>query len=84
VHAGRAAEGGGGQDQPADQVRPDQSYLLCDEATDGVAEDVGLAELEGGEEGDGVVRHLLDDVRRGPGGAADAGVVERHDPPGRG
>ena len=36
-----------------------------------------------GEERDGVARHLLDGVRGGAGGAADSGVVERHDPPGR-
>jgi hypothetical protein len=57
---------------------------LGDEAADGETEDIDLTELHGGEEGDGVVRHLPDDVRRGSGGTADPGVVECDDPPGRG
>jgi hypothetical protein len=52
-----------------------------DEAADAEAEQICLAELHGGEERDGVARHLLDDVGGGAGEAADSGVAERHDPP---
>jgi len=69
------------QDHPTDQVRPDQGDLLGDEAADGEPEQVDPAELPGGDEGDRVVRHLLDRGRRHPGRAADPGVVERHDAP---
>jgi hypothetical protein len=57
--------------------------MLRDEAADGEAEQVGLADPHGGEERDGVAGHLPDGLRGGAGGAADPGVVERHDPPGR-
>jgi hypothetical protein len=83
VHAGRAARGRGSQNQPADEIGPDQRDLLRDEAADGEPEDIGPAEPHGGEERDGVVRHLLDGVRRGSGRTADPGVVERNHPPAR-
>jgi hypothetical protein len=52
VHAGRALRRRGGQDQPADDRRPHQCDLLGDEAADGEAEQVDLAELHGGDERD--------------------------------
>src|SRR5712692_4507306 len=62
-----------------DEGRPHQRDLLRDEAADGEAEQVGLADPHRGREGDGIAGHLLDGVRAGAGGAADSGVVERHD-----
>jgi hypothetical protein len=84
VHASRALRRRGSQHQPADDRLPDQRSLLRNEAADGEAEEAHLAELHGGDERDGVARHLLDGVRGSAGGAADSGVVERHDPPRQG
>jgi len=53
------------------------------EAADGEAEDVDLAESHRGDERDSIARHLLDGVRSGASGPADAYIVERDDPPGR-
>ena len=42
------------------------------------------SKLQGVEERDGIVRHVLDGVRGGPAGAAHPGVVEGDDPARRG
>ena len=83
MHAGRALGRRGRENQPADDSRPDQRDLLRDEAANREAEQTNLADLHGGDERDGIARHLLDGVGGGAGGAADSGVVERHNPPGR-
>jgi hypothetical protein len=83
VHARGALRRRGRQDQPSHDGRPGQGNLLRDEAADGEPQQVNLAEFHGGDEGDGVAGHLLHAVRCCPGGAADSGVVERDDTPGR-
>ena len=60
-----------------------QGNLLRDEAADGEPQKIHLAEVQGGDKGDRVVCHLLHSVRCLPGGAADSGVVEGDDTPGR-
>lgn len=55
----------------------------CARQGDGEAEQIRLAELHGGDERDGIADPRLDGIRGGAGGAADSGVVEGHDPPGR-
>jgi hypothetical protein len=52
-----------------------------DEAADGEAEQVVAVQLDGVEEGEGVVGHLLDGVGGGAGGVADAGEVHEDDLP---
>ncbi|HET9256474.1 MAG TPA: hypothetical protein VFO16_14930 [Pseudonocardiaceae bacterium] len=84
MDAGCSLGGRGRKDQTANEGRPDQGDLLCDEAADGEPEDVGLAEPHGGDECDCVMCHVLDEVRRCSGGTADPSVVEGEDAPGRG
>src|SRR5215472_14704270 len=84
MHAGRAPWGGGREYQLPNDGWPGQRDLLGYEAADGEPEDVDLAKVQGGDEGNRVVCHLLDRVRCPPGRAADSGVVEGHDPPVRG
>jgi hypothetical protein len=71
VHAGRALRRRGDQDEPSDESGPHQRDLLGDEAADGEAQNVGLAEVQAGGEGDSVARHLLDGVWGGAGGPAE-------------
>src|SRR5690349_15901637 len=84
VHAGRALRRRGGQDEPPDEGGPHQRDLLGDEAADGEAQQIGLAKVQAGGEGDSVAGHLLDGVRGDAGGPADSGVVEGDDPSARG
>jgi hypothetical protein len=44
---------------------------------------MNLREFQGGDKRNSVTRHLHHRIRRCPGGAADAGVVEGDHPPGR-
>ena len=79
MHAGGALRSRGRQDHPAYDGGPGQRDLLRDEAADGEAEQVNLAQVQGLDERDGLVRHLLRGVCCFPGGAADSGVIEGDD-----
>src|ERR1700722_5735029 len=57
VHADRALRSGGGQYQPADDGRADESDLLGDEAANGKAQEIHLAEARGDDERNGVAGH---------------------------
>jgi hypothetical protein len=48
------------------------------------AQQVHPAQLQGGDECEGITGHLLDGVRGAAGRPADPGVVEGDDPPGGG
>ncbi len=52
----------------------------CDEAADGEAEQIYPLKVHCLDEGDGVVSHGFDGVRRRPGRGADADAVERDHP----
>ncbi len=67
-------------DHLADELRFVLSDHLGDHAAHGEAEEVDLVETQRPDEGDGVLGHRLDGVRRRAGGRADAPVVERDDP----
>ncbi len=72
------------EDQLADELRFVLSDHLGDHAAHGEAEEVDLVQTQRPDEGDGVLRHRLDGVRRRAGGSTDAPVVERDDPVFRG
>ena len=73
----RPARAGADQDQLAHQVGRLHGDLLGDLAADRIAQDVGLADPERADEGDGVGRHPGDRGRRLARTRADAGVVEQ-------
>src|SRR5208282_6235620 len=79
VHAGGALRRRGRQDHPPDDGGPGQGDLLRDETADGEAEQVNLAQVQGLDERNGLVRHLLRGVCCFPGGAADPRVIEGDD-----
>ena len=77
VHPGRALRCGRREHDAPQQVGPDERDLLRDEAADREAEQIDPLEVHRLEEGDRVVGHRLDGVRRPAGRGADADVVER-------
>ena len=79
-----AGRPGAGEDQLADELGFVLDDHLGDHAAHGEAQQVDLGQAQRPDEGDGVVRHRLNGLRRRAGGGADAPVVERDDPVFRG
>ena len=84
MHPGRTLRCRGREHDASEQVGADERDLLRNEAADREAEQVDLLELHRLDEGDRVVGHRLDRVRRRACRGADAGVVERDHAPFRG
>jgi hypothetical protein len=70
---------GGREDDAPWQVGANQGDLLRDEAAEGEAEQIHPFDAYGVNEGDRIVGHRFDGVRRGTGGGSDADVVKRND-----